>query len=286
MLYQSLTIDTYRLIWEDYEEKPRLLEYISSGEAYSTLQNSWSSEAVWLFQQSQLHLSGPELDHFRYAVLRGVLVNFIWDTNVEGLHWLKKTLHTPAGAHLLQALNNGECGLLGSIFKDLRLIQPWDIGEAIISALLLLGIDIGACIRRELLQFPLSVAESYYGFRLRKRITFAKQIISGHTLDWAWIYDQSAPGYLLTSELAAFTVNSDMQLSYDNNIFLGYRGQGNGPLWMNRHDRAKIYDEIDRKGGGKWPPRFERRRAKRERKERARSGQKPTRTKMPGSWIP
>jgi hypothetical protein len=287
MVYTARALATYRLVWEDYEERLLALHWLSSGHAYLTQQHRWSSEAVWLFHQSDLHLFGSELANFQDAVVRGMLINFIWDMNIKGLEWLAGKLHTPAGARLLEDLGNGNFELLRTFFADERLVQPQDIGRAIVVALSMFGVDVEACMAREFLRFPLGVVECcWLGKRLKKTVKFSKQGASGNTLDWNWIHDESAPGHLLVSELAAFTVNSDMQLGYHDNLPSYYRGQGNGPLWMNRHDRAKLYDEIDRNGGGKWPPRFERRRAKRERKERARSGQKPTRTKMPGTWIP
>lgn len=276
---QSCTVYTYQLLWENYDESSHVLEYVSSGRAHLTRQNRWSSEAVWLFKQSQFHLFGSELANFRYALLRGTFVNFIWDMNLEGLQWLKETLHTLAGAQLFEDLGNGNFNILETFFKDTGLAQPQNIGVEIISALSLFGVDIEACMKREFLEFPFGVVEGH-GLQLKKRVTFSKQRASGYALDWVWIYDQSAPGYLLLSELSAFSVDSDIHLCFHDDNWLDC---GIGPLYANCYDRAKVWRNT---GVEKWPPRFERRRAKKERKERARSGQKPTRTKMPGSWVP
>lgn len=119
-----------------------------------TQQHRWSSEAVWLFHQSDLHLFGSELADFQDAVLRGMLIRFIWDMNITGLEWLAGKLHTPAGARLLGDLGNGNFELLRTFFADARLVQPQDIGRAIILALSMFGVDVEACMARECLRFP------------------------------------------------------------------------------------------------------------------------------------
>lgn len=249
-----------------------------------TQQHRWSSEAVWLFHQSDLHLFGSELADFQDAVLRGMLIRFIWDMNITGLEWLAGKLHTPAGARLLGDLGNGNFELLRTFFADARLVQPQDIGRAIILALSMFGVDVEACMARECLRFPLAVVECCWPEeRLKKTIKFSKQGASGNTLDWNWIHDESALGHLLVSELAALTVDSDIHLSY---CYRGMPDYGIGPLYANRHDTVKFHVKVKDSGVENWSPRFERRRAKKERKERAGSVQKLTRTKMPGSWVP
>ena len=117
---------------------------------------------------------------------------------------------------------------------------------------------------------------------------FSKEGVHGFDLAWEWIHDQSASGHLLVSELTAFTVDSDGLNSLDERFadreVDGF--DGFGPLYENRYDTAQRYFFSENSGVEKWPPRFARRAAKKERKERARLGQKQTRSKMPGSWIP
>lgn len=234
---------------------------------------------VWLFPESQNNLLGSELTDFRHAVLRGMFVDFIRDANIEGLQWLRGVLHTSAAVRLLEDICHGNFGLIDTFFADEDLVQPQSIGATIISALSILGIDSEACIMQELLHFPLGVIKCP-GWRLDKEITYSRQNTSGHTLDWDWIFDESAPGYLLLRELPSLTVDSAAHLPCHGD-FLPHKRYG--PLFANRRDRAKIHWNT---GEEKWPPRFERRRAKKEFKERVRLGQKLTRTKMPGSWVP
>lgn len=281
--YQRRTVDTYRLLWEDYEERSYILDFVSKGKAYLTRQNRWPSEAVWLFHQSELHLVGKELANFQDAVLRGIFVNCIWDMNHEGLEWLKEMLHTPAGARLFKDLGSGDLELLHTFFADQRVVVSREVGAAVISALLFFGVDVEMCMTREFLRLPLGVVKSQWQYS--KRLTFSNEGDGGYALDWEWIYDQSAPGYLLVSELTAFTVDSDYQLTVvDDRLHREFFGTG--PLYANRYDTLRYWMIFENSGAEKWPPRFERRRQKKERKERARSGLKRMRTKMPGSWVP
>jgi hypothetical protein len=282
--YQRRSVDTYRLLWDDYEERSFLLGIFSSGFAFMTQQHRWSSEAVWLFHQSENHLVGPELANFQDAVLRGVLLSCIWDMNHKGLEWIQGILHTPAGTRLCESLNNGNLGLLNTFFTDRRLLQPWKVGTNILSALLLLGIDIEACMIREFLQYPSGIVESR-SRRPDKRVIFSKKGELEFDLDWEWIHNQSNPAHLLVSELTAFTLDSDCLLNFvDESIDIPNKElYGTGPLYYNRYDTAKCYSSS---GGEKWPPRFARRAAKKERKERARLGQKQARSRMPGAWVP
>jgi hypothetical protein len=281
---QRRTVDTFRLILNDYEENSYLLGFVSSGKAPLTQQHRWSSEAVWLFHQSETHLAVQELENFQDAVLRGVFVNCVWDMNHKGLEWIQGILHTPAGTRLRESLNDGNFGLLNTFFTDDRLLQPWKVGTNIVSALLLLGIDIEACMIREFLQSPSGIVESH-SWLLDKRVTFSKKGEQRFDLDWEWIHNQSDPAHLLVSELTAFTVDSDHQLTSVDERFPHQECHGIGPLYSNRHDTMKFWVVYENSGVEKWPPRFERRAAKKERKERARLGQKQARSKMPGSWI-
>ena len=285
--YRNRSVDTYRLLLADYEEVSDILEYFSAGRAFLTLKHRWSSEAVWLFYQSEVHLAGQELANFQDAVLRGVFVSCVWDMNHEALGWIQEILHTPAGSRLFESLSSGEFRLLDTFFADYRLAKPREIGKTIVSALLLLGIDVEACVIQEFLQHSSGVVKSRSRL-LDKRVMFSKEGVHGFDLDWEWIHDQSAPGHLLVSELTAFTVDSDGLNSLDERFadreVDGF--DGFGPLYENRYDTAQRYFFSENSGVEKWPPRFARRAAKKERKERARLGQKQTRSKMPGSWIP
>lgn len=276
----SCTVDTYRLLWEGYEERPHILEMLGSGNAHLTLQGQWEIEAKWLFQESTNHLSGSELANFRSAILRGTFINFVWDSNSKGLQWIEETLYTPAGAQFFEDIGNGNFNLLETFFGDTRLVQPQDIGAVIVWALSLLGVDIEACIKQELLRCPFGIVEARCcGRRLKKKVTFVKHDASGYALTWDWIYDESAPGYLLASVFGAFSVDSVLSFYGDNSP-----AHAIGPLRANRHDHAKhSWRQV---GEEQWPQRFERRAAKKERKEHARLGQKAIHRKMPGSWVP
>lgn len=141
---------------------------------------------------------------------------------------------------------------------------------------------------REFFQVPFGVvATRSYLPALDKRVTFSTEGEHGFNLDWEWVHDQSAPGQLLVSELTAFTVDSDYQLTPIDERSPYGKHNGIGPLYRNRHNTAEFNSHFQDGDLGleKWPPRFERRAAKKERKERARLGQKQARSKMPGSWV-
>jgi hypothetical protein len=121
--YEILTIDTYRLLWTDYEGSSRLLESIRQGVPWWTRELRWFSVGVWLFQQSPNYLFGSELAMFRHAALRGMFVNFVWDTNSEGLQWLGEVIHTSAGVRLVEDICNGSISLLKTFFGERRLVQ-------------------------------------------------------------------------------------------------------------------------------------------------------------------
>ena len=175
--YKTRSVDTFRLLWDDYEEHSDLLNSLSTGSAFLTQSRRWSSEAVWLFHQSEAHLAGQELANLQDAVLRGVFINCIWDMNHKGLEWIQGILHKPAGTRLCESINNGDFGLFNTFFENWHLLQPCKVGTNIISALLLLGIDIEACMIREFLKVPFGVVKSRPG-TLDKRVIFSKE--GGH----------------------------------------------------------------------------------------------------------
>jgi hypothetical protein len=103
-----------------------------------------------------------------------VFVNCVWDINHEGLQWIQGILRTPAGTRLRERLSSGDFGLLDTFFADERLVQPREVGNNIISALLLFGIDVEACMAREYLQVPFGVVKTRWNL-LEKRVIFSNK---------------------------------------------------------------------------------------------------------------
>ncbi|CAN9479012.1 unnamed protein product [Alternaria alternata] len=96
-----------------------------------------------------------------------------------------------------------------------------------------------------------------------KRIVFERNWEHKWVLGFEWVFDHEAPGYLLFSEYTVIVVET-----------ISYHNEWPFCEWVHETERKR----DDRSAH------FSRRMAAKERKERARLGQKQPRSRMPGAW--
>lgn len=150
------------------------------------------------------------------------------------------------------------------------------IGVAFINLLAGLQLDIETCMALESQHYsgnPSWVRCPGEGFVLGTRIEFERREDKSWTLRWEWDYEEDAPGYHVVS---SFNALSGDVFSY-----------GRRPVdWPFRDDFEPLEDQehMDREDR-KRTTQFLRRVAAKTRKERARNGEKLSRSKMPGAWV-
>ncbi|CAN9200799.1 unnamed protein product [Alternaria alternata] len=130
-------------------------------------------------------------------------------------------------------------------------------GARFLDWLVSLGLDPELCVASELAD---SVKISGH---FDKRIVFERNWEHKWVLGFEWVFDHEAPGYLLFSEYTVIVVET-----------ISYHNEWPFCEWVHETERKR----DDRSAH------FSRRMAAKERKERARLGQKQPRSRMPGAW--
>ncbi|CAN9447366.1 unnamed protein product [Alternaria alternata] len=113
-----------------------------------------------------------------------------------------------------------------------------------------------------------------------KRMVFERDWEQKWILGFEWVFDHEAPGYTLVSEYPSLTVESDWPYhsyySHNWSAKSDWLYEYNWPVAEWEYSSQRAWD--------KYSARFNRRTASKERKERARLGQKQARSRMPGEW--
>jgi hypothetical protein len=160
----------------------------------------------------------------------------------------------------------GRCQLLGNTFRELtRPCDSFAVGDLLIQWLLRIDVEVEACIGNELIQLPDDL--SWDSWVDSKKIIFEPRGKGGWRLGFEWVFDYEAPGHLLAFEYQALVIE--------------YLWTRDWPFVETVH---MLYEEYHREQVKK-DARFDRRIAAKARKERARTGQKLSRSRMPGEWV-
>jgi hypothetical protein len=247
------SIDTYRCF----------LDYVDLFHELKRLDVKWWSlacfkgeEAQWLWQKSLELFIGADLRSNQRVIIRRS-----WSSVAKGDHPLWHKSQFPVflmDRDILSDIQYGRCRIIEGMF-----LSWWDsmfsyiAGARFLDWLVSLGLDPELCVASELAD---SVKISGY---FDKRIVFERNWEHKWVLGFEWVFDHEAPGYLLFSEYTVIVVET-----------ISYHNEWPFCEWVHETERKR----DDRSAH------FSRRMAAKERKERARLGQKQPRSRMPGAW--
>jgi hypothetical protein len=123
-----------------------------------------------------------------------------------------------------------------------------------------LGIDVAACVETHLAGLWEDGVDA-----LARNCMFEQLEYGTWILEWVWIQDKSASGYLLASEHSALGADVETRRAF---------------YWPFLVGKDQTYRRS--KKNSQWH--FDRLMANKARKERARTGQKRTKSRMPGTY--
>ncbi|KAF2828395.1 hypothetical protein CC86DRAFT_288492, partial [Ophiobolus disseminans] len=218
----------------------------------------------WLEIYARNMLDRSELMSFRILLLRDFMTGLASDSAKS---------HTPTEL-LLQIINvemqehymRGGFGLLKELFRlNTSSIESQRLGAIFVDLLTCLGLDVEACINMELGKLPEGCM-----LDAKRRVVFEPLEHHGCRLRWEWVSDPCDPGFLLMSEHIG--LGPDCEWWADTEW-----------PFPEAPDDLYLFEVLKQRKIGN-PPRFNRRMANKARKERARTGQKRTKSRMPGSW--
>jgi hypothetical protein len=245
---------------DDFED-----EYTTRGFLYS---NVYSIDIIeWLWVNATTVLSEGELLRFRYLLLQNLVQNY-HHCSPSDLSELEITEQIARfmNAKMMEHYLEGEFELLRHCFPQAWVPSSLDsqrIGGAFIALLKRLGLDFEACINMELERLPGDFLSAHMPWYMHRKVVFEPLADRGWLLKWIWVFDPSEPGHLLVSEHIGLGPDTLDSSEWPFSGFSWKKGNAN---------------EIDKSN-----TRFNRRMAIKARKC-ARTGQKRTKSRMPGAW--
>lgn len=257
--------DTIRLLW------PVCNAIADFGDAYSMkyyhsidLQSN-DDQIEWIMMYARSMLDGSELISFRTMVLQRILLNEACCLVDRGM--ITENLLQMIDAEILRHYIQGGFSLLEPLFayRDSS-IDSQSLGNIFIDLLIHFGLNVEACIAMELESLP-----GAWKFDPKRITIFERLGAEDWSLRWEWDLDSHDPGYLLVSEHIG--LGPDTREDWGVCVWpfsIPYAGLG--------------YYEVLCQRSRPNQPRFNRRMANKARKERARTGQKRTKSRMPGAW--
>jgi hypothetical protein len=228
-------------------------------------------EAVeWLWIHAALVFHGIELICIRvkltYILICHAFGDF-HDFDLEVYHVLIRLL----GGDMVEEYMKGTYYLLPTFLGGGNSLDSKLRGKAYLHLLGSLHLDAEACVARELQNRPGGLIFDREDYNQVRKIIFEKDEMQSLTLRWEWAYNPHALGYYVVSEFNALAGDT-WDLWYESHWpFCEWR------WWVHTdEERERLYLNKSR--------RFDRRTAAKARKERARTGQKRSQDKMPGTW--
>jgi hypothetical protein len=221
----------------------------------------------WIWMNAAAILGDQQLVYLRIFLLQRLVgLHMNCRSRILGDNELTEKIVKLTDTVTLEYYLHGNSGLLNTIFKDYSSINSQLLGASFLNLLTSLGLEVEGYMAREFKHLTGGLLYTLVKGLYRK-VLFEPLDYGGWLLRWIWDLDPSMPGYLLVSEHIA--LGADTRFAWYWPFF-------EDPL---RWD-WETYDRRQKK----IKARSIRRLANKSRKERAQTGQKRLRSKMPGAW--
>jgi hypothetical protein len=223
----------------------------------------------WSWFNAALYIDDDELGNLRVSLLRGIFsqcaTTFSEGSEID--HYTEIIIRLMDGTHMSEYYLGGNFRFLDTLFIQKRSsLDSQALGAFYLNLLERLNMDVGACMARQLDVLPGGVLE-YRSFAGERKVVFEPLDHGRWLLRWIWVLDGSAPGHCLVSEHIG--LGPDIYWAED---------------WPFFEDPLGSWSQKSRGRWAKAEARSTRRLANKARKERARTGQKQPRSRMPGTW--
>jgi hypothetical protein len=226
-------------------------------------------EAVeWIWVNAATAFDDQELARFRFFLFAGLINRYGDCPGVSHNNEITDKILKLVDNQTLEYYLKSEYRLLGALYYSRESsLDSQLLGASFVKLLTRLGLDVEACMTRESEVLNRGILNDAYFLHGVRKVVF-EHVNEGWLLGWTWVLDPSEPGYLLVSEYTGLVADK----WYGRDIWPFFPDI---PLWD-----YEAYKSRWRKA----EVRFTRRLANKARKERARTGQKRQRSKMPGAW--
>jgi hypothetical protein len=223
----------------------------------------------WIWFNAALYIDDDELANIRVSLLSGIFQQCVTASfyGFEIDHYTETIVRLIGDAHMSEYYLGGNFGFLNTLFAQVSSSFDSQVhGTFYLDLLERLNMNVEACMARQFDFLPDGVL-GFFSRAIERKVVFEPLDHGGWLLGWIWVFDDSAPGYLLVSE--------HIGLGPDN-----YTAYG----WPFFQHPLYFWSQEGRDRWAKVEARSTRRLANKARKERARTGQKQPRSRMPGAW--
>lgn len=232
----------------------------------------------WLWNNVTSFFSDQQVLDIQCSLLQSMLWDILETSSSEEQHDKVARFVERASPETIQRYVQGKFSLMGLIMMPWHSLDSQGHGTMVLEVLRSLNLDIQACISMEVRLWP---ERRFDGFQIKKKlIVFEPLDDQNWRLQWVWDLDPHAPGYLLVSEHIGLGPETFVGSLYTDKK--GYFIQGDRWPFSSAKPRFDFHNYHIK--GTQWENRFKRREARKARKERARNGQKITRSRLPGAW--
>jgi hypothetical protein len=262
-------VETVRLLLQSCDQ----VEQFDEDSFWFSPRSSWieiTLETIeWIWFNAALYIDDDELANIRVSLLSGIFQQCATASSdgFEIDHYTETIVRLMVDAHTSEYYLGGNFGFLDILFEwTFPSLDSQVLGAFYLDLLERLNLDVRACMVREL-DVPTGGGPKSCTWVGERKVVFEPLDHGGWLLGWIWVLDDSAPGHLLVSEHIG--LGPDEYWAKDWPFFedpLGYRTQESEDRWTKAEVRST------------------RRLANKARKERAQTGQKQPRSRMPGTW--
>jgi hypothetical protein len=266
---RSDEIETVRLLLQSCDQVDQFDEDKFLFYSLPCLVRNPCEKIQWIWFNAAVHIDDHELHNLRLLLLRTIFAQCA-ATSCRGFeigHYTETIFRLMVDARMSEYYLGGNYGFLDIVFGwDLSSLNSQILGAFYLNLLERLNMDVGGCMVRQLDVLTGGVLKSH-SWAGERKVVFEPLDHGGWLLRWIWVLDGSAPGHCLVSEHIG--LGPDINGAKDWPFFEHPLGS-----WSQ--------ESIDR--WAKVEARSTRRLANKARKERARTGQKQPRSRMPGAW--
>jgi hypothetical protein len=224
----------------------------------------------WTWRHAVAVLDEYSLLRFRSCLLSSLVYNYVTHSRQLQSGDFTDRIIKLISVEMVEHYRQGNIKLLQVLFDcGNNSLDSQRCGCFLTDLLSHLGLDVKSCIDMELENFPGGIIDAEWAGRLDRKIVFETLDNGRWSLGWIWVLDPYEPGYLLLSENIGLTCDAYIST-----------------LWPFSETWTQQVDSKKRtRTGATYKARFDRRMANKARKERTRTGQKRTKSKMPGAWT-
>ena len=227
----------------------------------------------WLLQQSARLLPLEDLIKVQRRFIQGQWMLLSWQVLAKPEMCFLRHPYSLLTKEFMEMVDLGQFRILDRIFFYCYYVSDsFIIGDIFIQWLIASSVDVEECMKLFMGHGIVDELRNIY-----RKVVFEPDGEQGWRLGFEWTFDPEAPGYQLVSEYQALRGCENLYYLIDS-IHQEEVSNQSWPFSWIPFDKPRSVEDLEN-------ARFTRRLVDKARKERARSGEKVSRSRMPGTYV-